>query len=40
MYQHLVESYTTLNNVNIDEIHKYGLEEVKRIYKRNEIYKK
>ena len=32
MYQHLVDSYTTLNNANIDKIHNYGLSEVNRIY--------
>lgn len=33
MYKYLVKSYTTLNNFNIENIHKKGLSEVKRIEK-------
>ena len=37
LYKFLAEEFTTLENVNILEIHKYGISEVKRIH--NEMIK-
>ena len=37
MYQYLVDSYTTLPNSNILDIHEYGISEVNRIYKHGTL---
>ena len=39
IYQKLVDTYTTISNINIKDIHEYGINEVERIHSGMELIK-